>query len=131
MSLMASVSRVSCFQALAQNSGLNHLLNFPYRLKVSDALSFPDPGKEEGICLYNRRSPLPGSCWRDNPMFKHQRENRHIPDCFVRLGYVLPEMVLWLSLLSTAAQAISPLICSHVVFLPKAMKNSKRQVPNS
>lgn len=50
----------------------------------------------------------------------------------VLLGWgVLPEMVLWLSLLSTAAQAISRLFCSRVVFLPKAMKNSKRQVPNS
>lgn len=51
---MVSVSHALCFQALAPASGLNvlaRLLNFPYRLEVNDALSFPDPGKEEGICL--------------------------------------------------------------------------------
>lgn len=49
MSLMASASRTSCFQALAPAGDLNSLVNFPYRLEVSNALSFPD--LRRGRCL--------------------------------------------------------------------------------
>lgn len=54
---MASASCTSCFQALAPTAGLNSLVNFPYRLEVSDALSFPDLGRgtyllvEGTLCL--------------------------------------------------------------------------------
>lgn len=57
MSLMVSASCTSCFQALAPTGGLNSLVNFPYRLEVSDVLSFPDPGSgryllvEGTLCL--------------------------------------------------------------------------------
>lgn len=54
------------------------------------------------------------------PCSNTDTKNRQVPDRFLRLGYVLPEMVLRLSLLSTTAQAISPLICSHLASLPKA-----------
>lgn len=58
MSLMASASCTLCFQALAPTGGLNSLVNFAYRLEVSDALSFPDPGRgsylliESTLCLH-------------------------------------------------------------------------------
>lgn len=51
-------------------------------------------------------------------------KTRQVPDRFLRLGYVLPERVLRLSLLSTTAQAISPLICSHLAPLPKAQRKT-------
>lgn len=70
MSLMASASCASCFQAVAPTGGLNRLLNFPYHLEVSDALSFPDPRKRKVFAC--RRISLPGSRWRDNPVFKHR-----------------------------------------------------------
>lgn len=57
MSLMVSASCSSCFQALVSTGGLNSLVNFPYRLEVSSALSFPDLGRgryllvEGTLCL--------------------------------------------------------------------------------
>lgn len=42
MSLMVSASCSSCFQALVPTGGPNSLVNFPYCLEVSDALTFLD-----------------------------------------------------------------------------------------
>lgn len=58
MSLMAGAPCTLCFQALAPTGGLNSLVNFPYCLEVSDALSFPDLGRgrylliESILCLH-------------------------------------------------------------------------------